>query len=373
MSHKTRCPECSTVYVISNRQLLRSKGRVRCSHCRERFVAQIYREQAIAKPLPEEFSDRQDDVARPGDIEDQSTEQAPIIISGVGYELSPFTVEVASEVTIEMHVSEATSTEPIETPFSRYQTNFEENLQSELTIEMESELFEQIEINSSKTNLEISEVDEDSDQQLISEVDSLIDEMLIESTQSAIEIFSSSELEFEDALSDKNRWRQWLFTPLLSLLVLLLVITLIYQLWHRQALPWLEDEEFSRVVAPIVEPLIAKLSDEFGVTLPVRRDLRSMQLLSAYTEAHPTRSSTLLLKVRIINHSEIAQPFPWLELVLTDENANLVARRALSPEDYLHNNRLENSIAPKEIRPVTIEFLSFPEHAHGYELKLLNN
>lgn len=370
MSHKTRCPKCSTVYVISKRQLLGSKGRVRCSHCRERFVAQIYREQAPAKQLPEESSDRQDDVARPEDIEDQSTEQAPIIISGVGYEISPFTEEVASEITIEVDISETTS---IETPFSRYQTSFEENLQSELTIELESELFEQVETNSSKIDLEISALNEDSDQQLISEVDSLVDEMLMESTQSTIELFSSSELEFEDALSDKNRWRQWLFAPVLSLLAVLLVATLIYQLWHRQALPWLEDEEFSRVVAPVVEPLIGKLSDEFGVTLPVRRDLRSMQLLSAYTEAHPTRSSTLLLKVRIINHSEIAQPFPWLELALTDENGHLVARRALSPEDYLHNNRLENSIAAKEIRPVTIEFLSFPEHAHGYELKLLNN
>jgi len=376
LAHKTRCPKCSTVYVISDRQLLRSKGKVRCSRCRERFVAQIYREETDQVNPVEEFSTPNDRVTQDKDIEDQSSESTPIVISGVGYELSPFTEEFESEMTSEIisevDFSEGESAEPLETPFSGYQASFEENLQSELTIEMESELFELIEANCADETLNTYPVDGHFDQQLISEVDELIDEKLIDGSQSTIEVFSSTELEFKDAISDVNRWRQWFINPFLSLIVVLLVATLLYQLWHRQALIWLEDERLSRVIAPIAEPLIGKLSEEFDVTLPVRRDLRNLQLLSAHTEAHPTRSSTLLLRVSIINHSKIAQPFPWLELTLSDENGRLVARRAMSPADYLHNNRLGNSIASKEVRPVTIEFLSFPEHAHGFELRLLN-
>ena len=374
MSHETRCPKCNTVYVISERQLLRSKGKVRCSSCRGRFVARFYREESDEKDQIEKVSERYTSAIGGGEakVSDQPSEGAPIDISKVGFELSPFTEEAESEVTIGVDSSEQESTGQIKTQFSLYQTSFEENLRSELTIEMDGELFEQIEANSFETDSKFPDTDEHSDQQLISEVDNLIDEKLLDDTQSTIEMFSSTKIEFEQALSDKNRWHQWFFTPLLSLIAALLVAALLYQLWHRQALPWLEDENLSQAIAPIAEPLVGKLSEEFGVTLPVRRDLRSLQLLSAHTEAHPTRSSTLLLKVSIINHSNIAQPFPWLELTLTDETARLVARRALSPEDYLHNNRLKNSIGSKEVRPVTIEFLSFPEHAHGYEIKLLN-
>jgi hypothetical protein len=361
--------------VISDRQILRSKGKVRCSSCRERFVARRFREESDKNDQLKEGGEQHANAPETEkvDVSDQRNGQESDEVSAVGYELSPFTEEVESETTIERESSEPEPDQSIKTPFSRYETSFEENLQSELTIEMESELFEQIEANSFITTAEYSNQDEHSDQQLISEVDKLIEGMFLDDTQSTIEMLPSTEMEFEEALSERNPWRRWLFTPLLSLLAVLLISALLYQLWHRQALPWLEGEKLSQAIAPIAQPLVGKLSEEFGVTLPVRRDLRSLQLLSAHTETHPTRSSTLLLKVRIINHSTIAQPFPWLELALTDENGRLVARRALSPEDYLHNNRLTNSIASKEVRPVTIEFLSFPEHVHGYELKLLNN
>jgi hypothetical protein len=60
-----------------------------------------------------------------------------------------------------------------------------------------------------------------------------------------------------------------------------------------------------------------------------------------------------------------------LELTLTDEGGRLVSRRSLSPDDYLHNNRLQNRMRANELRQVVIELLAFPKQAHGYELKLL--
>jgi hypothetical protein len=157
------------------------------------------------------------------------------------------------------------------------------------------------------------------------------------------------------------------YTPLLGLVTLLLTAALGYQLWLKQAAPILENAQLATALQPIRQQL-----QKYAVVLPERRNLKQLELLSARTEAHPTRASTVLLRTSLVNKAKISQPFPWLELSLTDEEGRLVSRRALSPNDYLHNNRLENLIKANELKRVTIELLTFPEQAHGFELRLLN-
>ena len=106
--------------------------------------------------------------------------------------------------------------------------------------------------------------------------------------------------------------------------------------------------------------------------LPSRRNLSQLELASARTEAHPTRPSTTLLRVSIINHASIEQPLPWLEMSLSDAEGKLVSRRSLSPRDYVYQNATNNLIGARELKKVTIELLSFPKQATGYELKILN-
>lgn len=250
---------------------------------------------------------------------------------------------------------------------------------------------------------------ENLDQDSIAEIDNLIDQTVLEQEQplqeepdSELEIEMPQELATqsinsqvdEQALDTPpiksarqplpykitakgNGKRRWLLVSLLLLASMILGLGLIYQLWHKQMLPWIGIEKIADTVAPMVapiaEPLIGKFTEKFEVSIPVRRDLSKLQLLSARTEAHPTRSSTTLLRVSMINHANIRQPYPWLEVSLTDQEGRLVARRALSPDNYLHNNRVDNTIGPKQLKPVTIEFLTFPKQVEGYELKLLNN
>jgi hypothetical protein len=179
-----------------------------------------------------------------------------------------------------------------------------------------------------------------------------------------------------DGRRPRGVFYRWIVRPLMALVVLVaflvLAVVLMYQLWLRQAVPALESEALAEKARPYLEPITAALDEHFDFRLPVRRDLVNLRLLAARTEPHPSRPSTILLKVSIVNKSTIAQPFPWMELVLMDENGRLVSRRALAPDDYLHNNRVARQIRANELRQVTIELLSFPKQAHGYELRLLN-
>ena len=154
-----------------------------------------------------------------------------------------------------------------------------------------------------------------------------------------------------------------------------LITILTYQLWLRQIIQLPTDQPWFTSLQSKAQPYyeLAETSlSEFGVALPKRRNLGKMELLSATTEPHPTRTTTVLLKVSLINRAAIAQALPWLEMTLTDADGRLVARRNLSPTDYIYNNETSSNIGANELKKITVELLSFPKSATGYELKLLN-
>ena len=150
----------------------------------------------------------------------------------------------------------------------------------------------------------------------------------------------------------------------------LLVTVLLYQLWHRQLLPDSLNEPVLKI-QNYLAPLQEKVAEEYGYSLPVRRDVNSLQLVSATTEAHPTDAATILLRVSILSRSNIEQPLPDLELSLNDQNGRLVSRRTFTPNEYLHNNATQNLIGPDELKRVTIELSAFPQQAQGYELRMV--
>jgi hypothetical protein len=247
---------------------------------------------------------------------------------------------------------------------SRYADALDENLTSELSIDPDAHID-----------------DEDGADSLINEMDLLIDEKLSEPSMAdwaPVQAAGAESQETEFTLGRKpprNALSRWLLTPVLVLLSIILLLILVWQLWMRQSLPWLDQwldqTQLVQRAAPYVEPLKNELEERLDVEFPERRDLPNLRLVSARVEPHPVRPSTTLLKVSLVNRSSIAQSFPWLELVLYDVDGRLVSRRTLSPVDYLHNNRVSNLIRANELRPVTIELLAFPRQAHGYELKII--
>ena len=319
MEYKTQCPNCLSIFVISDEQFEKSHGKVRCGSCREPFKAILTK-------------GTQNDIYTSNKIETDDLVES--ISQNHNFE---FDDDFHSELSIVID-DEDSITEPT------------------------TEAFDEPKFVQTEFDLPIKK-----NQKPAAKIDRLKDISIASDNDEFSE--NTDFLEKLNPARDKN----WFSSLLLGAFCLILLCGLIYQLWHRQALPWLDDQNLVNIIEPIAEPIIGLLSESLGVTLPIRKDLKNLQLLSARTEAHPNRSSTILLRVSLINHSEISQPYPWLELSLTDENGRLIARRSLTPDNYLHNNQVDAYIGARELRPVTIEFLSFPKQAHGYELKILNN
>lgn len=388
MTNKTQCPNCLTVYFITDEQYQRSKGRVRCGTCRQPFSASFLADNESIYNTASEPSDppsnskeaersayeaARDDLAQntlpASSIPPSQAKEISRLISKGDEQLDSW----GSSESNEEEERSISDNEP-DAPDLAKQVD---NLVGEKIFHESQELppaADGIEY----TDKETIENEESEPQQATASVSNAENKSFSEEVSDTgdSEPLLLDEPFYLDGKRPRGKLYRWLGRPILALIIFLifavLLIALGYQLWLRQALPILENEALADKVVPYIEPLKSELDERLGFQLPVRRDLANLRLVSARIEPHPTRSSTTLLKVTILNRSAIAQPFPSMELALTDEGGRLVSRRSLSPEDYLHNNRLQNKVRPNELRQITVELLTFPKQAHGYELKLLS-
>ena len=220
---------------------------------------------------------------------------------------------------------------------------------------------------------------------LIEQVDSLVEDKLLQpifnqtsesngSQDLIAEPFHLDRKQRSTSSTSSKLWSLLLSIPLL-LVLLILLFALAYQLWSRQIITFDNKSTLQNSVrnkiTELSKPVVEKLS-EYNVVLPSRRSLSQLELASARTEAHPSKETTTLLRISIINHANIEQELPWLEMSLTDAEGKLVARRSLSPHDYVYQNTTGHSIGARELKKITIELLSFPKKASGYELKIID-
>jgi len=354
VTNTTQCPKCSSIFVITDEQYSASKGNVRCGSCREKF-------RAVFLPNTNNLVISQN--------AGQSEKEASFDESNKLGSLLQVLSNHADELSADEEYYENDDDE-------LYEDFSEKSVDSSSSDELNTQSSNSYAEMATYSEIEISPdtftlLDDDLlNQELINEVDALIESNILGT--------DLTELESADHDSEpfrlKPKWTTRIFNACKILLLLplgfLLITVLVYQLWLRQMLPEFLSQSISEMQG-LLAPLEKKLDEKYGYSLPVRRDLNQLQLISAATEAHPTRASMLLLKVSLLSRSNIEQPLPDLELSLTDENGRLVSRRTFSSNDYLYNNATENLIGPDELKRVTIELLAFPQQAHGYELRLV--
>lgn len=138
----------------------------------------------------------------------------------------------------------------------------------------------------------------------------------------------------------------WLLRGLLGLLVLLLAGGL-YTYRERDNLP----------NNPVVRPLLEKGCAVFQCTLPPRVDLRALRAVGRTVVSHPTLPNALIIRFGIQNEATFEQPFPTVEIRLTDRAGRLVVTNRFPPAEYVKGweagDRLEPGVA--EAVSLTVE------------------
>jgi len=89
------------------------------------------------------------------------------------------------------------------------------------------------------------------------------------------------------------------------------------------------------VLLPETKPLLERLCVELGCDVPLPRRAELLSIESSDLQADGNNSSVMVLTATLRNRAAFVQAFPALELSLTSAEGQTVARRVLSPREYV--------------------------------------
>lgn len=145
------------------------------------------------------------------------------------------------------------------------------------------------------------------------------------------------------------------------LLAVLLVVQAVY--FYR--------DEFARYAA--LRPALERLCRALDCRIEMPRAPEQIELLPATrVEPHPRFENVLRIEVSMVNRAPFAQPYPWLELSLSDRAGNLIARRRFSPAEYLGREPDPEELLPTDVvKDFTIAVTDPDGKSAGYEIRLV--
>lgn len=99
-----------------------------------------------------------------------------------------------------------------------------------------------------------------------------------------------------------------------------------------------------------------------------KSNLDKIALVSRSIREHPGRDNALIITTGIINSDSKAQPFPALEVKMSNLNGDVVAMRRFLPSEYLTDDIIQAGMQPNVLIPITLELKSPGKNAVAFEV-----
>ncbi len=325
----TLCPHCSTCFRITSEQVNAAQGNVRCGNC-----GAVFNALDNPGPEPDSFSDSTfvetepfstelykpvDDELYPDDepniheeTDDQFDDQEfdlyaePDFIplgEGENDEQHSFFDEPDRKTEDTEHVRDPASTTEIASQLSEHAV---EELHEYFVDDVENTTIEELE--------KLFLPDDTSDME----------------TTSSSEPATAVDIPPESPIQTVKPSRSSIFINQITLSIgSLLLITLLlgqYIFFSRDHLA----QQY-----PGTRPLLEKMCGYLECKLALQRDLSKLQLTHRDVRSHPTTPDALLINATFVNKATFPQPYPAIELKLSNLNGRLVGRRIFQPNEYL--------------------------------------
>ena len=107
-------------------------------------------------------------------------------------------------------------------------------------------------------------------------------------------------------------------------------------------------------------------------SLPLFRDAHRLTLMHTSIELHPNEPGAVRIKVKMINEAKHPQPFPDLQLTLTDKFGRVVGKRTYSPSVYLPED-MENRMEGGILSSVFLDLAKPHENAYGFTVDVVTD
>ncbi len=177
---------------------------------------------------------------------------------------------------------------------------------------------------------------------------------------------SSLEEEFVSAdvaqlLSGKRRWR---VAPLVWLIgIVALSVVLVGQIVYFY------PTELARY--PQLAPLVTRACASLGCEVQAKQDVGLIELLRTTVAPHPKQEQALRVRAALVNRADFPQPFPLMEITLTNSAGEVVARRTFSPTEYLKSADVGDNMIPNVVVDSLLDISNPDPNPGGYEIRLL--
>ncbi len=106
--------------------------------------------------------------------------------------------------------------------------------------------------------------------------------------------------------------------------------------------------------------------------LPLFKDVENLKLMHTSIALHPSQPGAVRIQVRLINEARHAQPYPELQLTLTDKFGRIVGKRIYEPSVYLQDD-VENKMKSDRLSSVNLDLAKPHENAYGFAVDVVND
>lgn len=133
---------------------------------------------------------------------------------------------------------------------------------------------------------------------------------------------------------------------------------------------WFNYDQLSRDTQ--YRPGLQAFCDVVGCTLPPQQDISKIKGSNLIVRSHPKEVNSLVVDTIVYNRANFQQPFPLLELIFSDLNGGLIAKRAFKPEEYRKGALKELEAMPTNT-PIhlSLEIVDPGKEAVNYEMHFL--
>ena len=148
----------------------------------------------------------------------------------------------------------------------------------------------------------------------------------------------------------------WIFGSCVLLLLLVAEVA-----WAERSL-WINNAK--------LRPWLSDACARLGCQLPLRKDDQLLQLASRDIRPHPSVAGALIISATLQNAGDFAQPFPTVEITLSDLDEQRIAMRRFRPGEYVSDTRtLALGLAPQAKAPLVFEVADPGKNAVAFEFR----
>lgn len=155
-----------------------------------------------------------------------------------------------------------------------------------------------------------------------------------------------------------TRWRFALWLTASLPLAMLALVQIVY-------LNRIELAEY-----PSLRPPLAAACKWLGCVIERAHNVSRIEFETSIAP-HPKFANALRLRADLVNRGDRAQPYPVLEVTLTDSNGQTLSRRQFEPGAFLGGKSGDRSLPPNIVAHVLLDITNPDNRAVGYEVRLL--